>query len=79
MIEVAKPAEEKPATTYEDILFNQLKGAKFVHPVEHEPLPQKVSPPMKDNGWAQFQAPAPTDRFDLIHDAFAELIEPIPN
>lgn len=39
MIEVPKPAlDEKPASNYEDILFNQLKAAKFVHPVEPEPL-----------------------------------------
>ena len=38
MSEVGKALEEKPVATYEDILFNQLKGAKFVHPVEPEPL-----------------------------------------
>lgn len=69
-------------TNYEDILFNQLKNAKFVHPVPKQDIKQENE---EASGWANFvggkdetkgiSAAAPVNRFDLIHDAFAELVE----
>jgi hypothetical protein len=66
--------------TYEDLLFNQLKNAKFVHPVVAPSVPAQAKE--TDDGWASFTSGASQkepvgnvkDRFDLIHDAFAELI-----
>jgi hypothetical protein len=45
-------------TNYEDILFNQLKNAKFVHPVTnpantHNDVKEDQN---EDGGWAQFTA-----------------------
>lgn len=53
--EKKKQEEEQTPQTYEDLLYNQLKNAKFAQPIQKQKTPQKLEEEDEEEGWDTFQ------------------------